>query len=354
MAEGFLDQIRAQPDALERLVAAYKEVPLRAEFARAASILGTGRPLCFTGMGASYFALLAAKAHAETRGRHVRLEATGYLASAARSSVYPGQPVLLLSQSGRTVEAALLARDLPSSCPLVLVTNHPDSLLAERADVVLPIRVNCAANCNSVTFATLARCGATDVEPGSGLSGSSLLHALQDLPERPAQVSVSEVTYHWDGQLYTLGGGLSFIDSVEPWTPRCIVGRSFARRAKPVHVDAPQGRHRLLRRVHHSGPPPSVGDTVVYALPLPQIFVNRSYVAAVGGISRGKPKLEGVFDSACNELDEGLVPIPAAETRARIERVARTYGPRAPEGQSGSADRRWAPAVSVSQREDRW
>ena len=89
------------------------------------------------------------------------------------------------------------------------------------------LRVNCAANCNSATFATLARYGATDVEPGAAISGSSLFHVYQDLPERPAQVYVSEVSHIWNGDVYTYGGGLSFIHSVEDWTPRAIVGTSF-------------------------------------------------------------------------------------------------------------------------------
>ncbi len=33
----------------------------------------------------------------------------------------------------------------------------------------------------------------------------------------------------------------------------------------------------------------------VYAMPLPQMFVNRCYVAAVSGISKDQPKLEGLF-----------------------------------------------------------
>jgi predicted amino acid racemase len=197
--------------------------------------------------------------------------------------------------------------------------------LLERELGLSDLRVNCAANCNSVTFETLARYGATDVEPGSGLSGSSLFHVFQDLPERPAQVYVSEVTHTWDGHVYTLGGGLSFVHSVEPWTPRAIVGTSFADARDRFLALRLKGVIDYFAACDvESGPPPKVGETVIYALPLPQIFVNRSYVAAVSGIASGRPKLEGLFDSACNELDGDLAPIPAAETRRRIERFART------------------------------
>jgi hypothetical protein len=68
-----------------------------------------------------------------------------------------------------------------------------------------------------------------------------------------------------------------------------------------------------------------VGDSAVYPLLLPQMFMNRSYVAAVSGISDDAPRLEGLFDSAANELDENFAPLPAEVTRQNIERVARSY-----------------------------
>lgn len=44
------------------------------------------------------------------------------------------------------------------------------------------LRVDCAANCNAATAVTLAGYGATDVEPGSGMTGSSLLHLYGSCP----------------------------------------------------------------------------------------------------------------------------------------------------------------------------
>jgi predicted amino acid racemase len=187
------------------------------------------------------------------------------------------------------------------------------------------LRVNCAANCNSATFATLARYGATDVEPGAAITGSSLFHVHQDLPERPAQVYVSEVSHFWEGDVYTYGGGLSFIHSVEEWTPRCVVGATFDEAHDRYMSFRLKGVIDYFGVCTIEGKLPRIGDTVVYALPLPQIFVNRSYVAAVSGISKDQPKLEGLFDSACNELDENFEPIPAPVTRARVERVAQSY-----------------------------
>jgi hypothetical protein len=51
----------------------------------------------------------------------------------------------------------------------------------------------------------------------------------------------------------------------------------------------------------------------------------------LSGVSRGEPKLEGLFDSATNELDADFSPIPPAETRTKAERLARSYARTVPQ-----------------------
>jgi len=70
------------------------------------------------------------------------------------------------------------------------------------------VRVNDAA-----TVKVLTANGATDVEPGAGIPGWGMPHAYHDLPEKPGQVYVTEVTHHWDGETYTLGGGGTYVES---------------------------------------------------------------------------------------------------------------------------------------------
>lgn len=186
------------------------------------------------------------------------------------------------------------------------------------------LRVNAPANNGCATFGLLADGGATDVEPGHALLGGSLLHALDELPELPAQVYVSEVTHRWAGELYTLGSGLQYVETfggVLEQQPRCLVGSTFERaRSQPT---------RLVYRGHvdyyavcEDVPAAQVGDTAIYALH-PQYFVNRAYVAAVSGVSRGTPQLRGLFDWAATELDEQLAPVAAAETAAACRELSR-------------------------------
>jgi predicted amino acid racemase len=191
--------------------------------------------------------------------------------------------------------------------------------LLESAYGITGLRVNCAANCNMRTFSTLASHGATDMEPGGAIAGSTF---FEDLLEIPAQVYVSEVMHEWDGHVYTLGGGLSFIFSPDDAPTRCMVGTS---------ADNARGRYmELVGRgvidyfgvnTPPPGPRPAVGDTAVYAVGGPQMYVTRCYVAAVTGIGHGHPVVAGLFDCAANELDDRFQPVGIDETRRRVAAV---------------------------------
>jgi predicted amino acid racemase len=196
------------------------------------------------------------------------------------------------------------------------------------------LRINAPAFNNVATFKMLAENGATDVEPGIGLLGSSLAHAYEDLVEKPAQVYVSEVMHHWEGEAYTLGGGLTYIEGsggpVNEYPIRCITGRTFEE-AKDNAFELVEKGIIDYHGVLADGEKAKVGDTAIYALRA-QFFVNRCYVAIVSGISTGEPKLEGLFDSAANALDENFNPIPVEQVIADVEEVAARYGARATSG----------------------
>jgi predicted amino acid racemase len=186
------------------------------------------------------------------------------------------------------------------------------------------LRVNAPANNGCATFALLAGGGATDVEPGHALLGGSLLHALDRLDERPAQVYVSEVTHRWAGELYTLGGGMLYVETFGGALTapiRCLVGHRFE--------DALEHSTRLRFCGHvdyyavcDDLPQARVGDSAVYALH-PQYFVNRACIAVASGISRREPHVEALFDWASTQLDERLRPLPAEHTAAAARERAR-------------------------------
>jgi predicted amino acid racemase len=188
------------------------------------------------------------------------------------------------------------------------------------------LRVNAPAFNNCATFKMLAENGATDVEPGIGLLGSSLAHAYEDLAEKPAQVYVTEVMHKWDGEVYTLGGGLTYIEGSgvdHEYPVTCAVGSTFE--------DAKDNELTLLETgiidyhgVCTDSEQTKVGDTAVYALRA-QFFVNRAYVAIVSGISQGEPKVEALCDPFGTALDENYNPLPVEQVIEHTKQVAERY-----------------------------
>jgi predicted amino acid racemase len=161
------------------------------------------------------------------------------------------------------------------------------------------VQINAPGTNASEGLRLLAEAGATQCEPGHGLTGTTPLHALQDLPELPAVAYVSEVAHRHQGRAYCFGGGL-YIDPIFPDYPlQAIVAR------------APTAAAEALFRVEI--PPPSaidyygmidapdpakaaVGDTVVFGF-RPQIFVTRAYTVGITGLHDGEPRLGAVFDA---------------------------------------------------------
>jgi predicted amino acid racemase len=192
--------------------------------------------------------------------------------------------------------------------------------LLERELGLEDLRVNAPANNTTVTFGMLAEAGATDVEPGTGIMGGSLAHVTRDMPELPAQVYVSEIMHEWDGEVYALGGGATYLETyggrlTEPH--QCLVGTTLD--------EAHDNRLELIERgvidyhlVCSSDARAEPGDTAVFGLH-PQYYVNRCYVAVASGISAGEPRVEGLFDCSGNALDENFAPVAPADVVARLD-----------------------------------
>jgi predicted amino acid racemase len=128
----------------------------------------------------------------------------------------------------------------------------------------------------------LARAGATQVEPGHGLTGTTPLSAVQETPELPAVAYVTEVMHHHQGKAYVLGGGL-YRDPVlgDIPTRAAVFGANgnfdlhLADMPGPGAIDyyaslAPNDRGNL----------PPVGATVIFGF-RPQAFVSRGMTVGV-------------------------------------------------------------------------
>ncbi|QPP06343.1 YhfX family PLP-dependent enzyme [Streptomyces bathyalis] len=139
----------------------------------------------------------------------------------------------------------------------------------------------------------LARLGATHGEPGHALTGTTPLHALDPgQPERPGYVYVTEVSHTLaDGRPALLGGG---------FYPRAGIRDALLPRAGlrlPVQEMPAENidYYRLLDAPPPGAAPVRAGDTAVLAFRT-QMFVTRSSIAVVAGLSSGRPRLTGLYD----------------------------------------------------------
>lgn len=159
------------------------------------------------------------------------------------------------------------------------------------------VQVNAPGTTSSVVMEKLAEAGATQVEPGHGMTGTTPLHAIQDLPELPAMLYVSEVSHLYGDRAYCFGGGL-YIDPVFPDYAVSVLVGSDADEAllnsipcdipSPSAIDYYAQLHPTAKKVYE-------GDTVIMGFRA-QAFVTRAFVTAISGVSTGSPTVEGVYD----------------------------------------------------------
>jgi predicted amino acid racemase len=192
-------------------------------------------------------------------------------------------PALLFDPATRTVAPTHNLRTLERAAALLARSGRTG------------IEINAPGTNSVAVLGALAAAGATQIEPGHGLTGTTPLHACEDLPELPAVVYLTEVSHNHAGRAYCFGGGL-YIDPVFPdYTPRAVVS------ATPTTAD------NALRPVEF--PPPAaidycgmiegearVGDSVVFGF-RPQAFVTRAYTVGVSGLRTGAPVVGAVHDS---------------------------------------------------------
>jgi predicted amino acid racemase len=162
------------------------------------------------------------------------------------------------------------------------------------------IEINAPGTTSSVTLEALAEAGATQVEPGHGLTGTTPLHASDDLPEAPAVVYLTEISHLSGGEAFCFGGGL-YIDPVFPsYQVRAIVAgepRTDDAALRAVEIPPPDAID-YYGVIDAPGPTkPEPGDSVVFGF-RPQAFVTRAFVAGVSGLSMEKPVVESISHSS--------------------------------------------------------
>lgn len=165
------------------------------------------------------------------------------------------------------------------------------------------LEINAPGTTSLVTLQALAEAGATQVEPGNGLHGTTPLHAVEDLPERPAVLYLTEVSHLHGGRAYCFGGGL-YIDPVFPdYDVKALVGPEPATDGtalRSVEIPPPAAID-YYGMIDATGPtPPRTGDTVVFGF-RGQAFVTRAHAVGIAGVSTGTPRvvsIENIYGQA--------------------------------------------------------
>lgn len=158
------------------------------------------------------------------------------------------------------------------------------------------VEVNAPGTTSSVLLGALAEAGATQCEPGNGLHGTTALHVMEDLPELPAVLYLTEVSHLSGGKAYCLGGGF-YIDPIFPdYDVKAIVSAEptiAAGALKSVEVPPPAAIDYYAMIDAGGANAPRPGDTAVFGF-RGQAFVTRAYVVGVSGISKGVPVVETI------------------------------------------------------------
>lgn len=185
-----------------------------------------------------------------------------------------------------------------------VLPTHNLSTLTKAADALArtgrrDIEINAPGTTSSVMLAALAEAGTTQCEPGNGLHGTTALHVMQDLPELPAMLYLTEVSHLAGGKAYCFGGGF-YIDPIFPeYEVKAVVGAeptTAATALRSVEVPPPSAID-YYAMIDATGPAaPKPGDTAVFGF-RGQAFVTRAYVVGVSGISKGAPRVETIENS---------------------------------------------------------
>jgi predicted amino acid racemase len=179
-------------------------------------------------------------------------------------------------------------------------------------------QINAPGTNSSVMLATLAEAGATQVEPGHALTGTTPLHAVRDdLPEAPAAAYVTEVSHLHGGRAYCFGGGL-YIDPVfTGYQVRALVapGGDFdsafladAEIPPPSAIDY----YAMLTPADGNGAAIRPGDTVLFGFRI-QAFFTRAHVVPISGIRDSAPAARGVWATDGTPALWPGSPVPASQ-----------------------------------------
>jgi predicted amino acid racemase len=149
----------------------------------------------------------------------------------------------------------------------------------------------------------LAKAGATQVEPGHGLTGTTPLSAVVETIEKPAIAYVTEVMHHHQGRAFVLGGGL-YMDPVLGDIPTKAAVFTDSGDFEILEADMPNPGaidYYAALSPNKSGKLPPIGSTVIFGF-RPQVFVSRGMTVGIENSSTNPRALHHYGSSGAKTL----------------------------------------------------
>lgn len=152
------------------------------------------------------------------------------------------------------------------------------------------VNVNAPSICCMESIKQMPEFGVTHSEPGHGLSGTTPYHVDHDGAERCAYLYLSEISHNVDNKAYCYGGG----NYPRGHIKGALTGYRFSEDSI-VEIDPVSNGNIDYHFAIHGKQ--KVSDPVIMCFRA-QMFTARSRIAVISGISSGKPKISGIYDSA--------------------------------------------------------
>lgn len=187
----------------------------------------------------------------------------------------------------------LIEKDGAKTTPNVASMHIAKVFLEERGHRNLEMNMPSATSTD--TLHLLKQNGATQGEPGHALTGTTPLHAVKVLQEKPAMIYVSEVSHFYEDKAYVFGGGFYPRSRMEG----ALVGTNKDDLKKVPIIENDPTNIDYYGTLYTNKV--QIGDTVIYAFRT-QIFVTNAQVAVVQNLEMN-PKLLGIFDSMGHKID---------------------------------------------------
>lgn len=188
-------------------------------------------------------------------------------------------------------------------------------------------QINAPGNTSSRTMKLLKEHGATHVEPGNSLLGTTPDNAFdKNCPEKTAFCYVTEISHLYDRRAYAYGGGVYHCNYSD--TMYGLVGSTWEEaKNNKIFYDhtVVQDIDYHMQLIPGEGQECRVGDSAVFAYRT-QMHMTRSYVAPVSGLSgKRELKVHYLFDNANNAYDTEYNPVSPGTVCDDIRELLESY-----------------------------